>query len=61
MTCRCRKKVTEHTPRCQAEQGTVTLTREEADKLNDLIEYVRRGWVGPHAQTVKMLREKVGK
>lgn len=59
MTCRCRKKVTEHTPRCQAEQGTVTLT--EADALRDLLEYVRRGWVGPHAQTIRMLRGKVAK
>jgi len=49
------------TCRCQAEHGTVTLTRAEADALRDLLEYVRRGWVGPHAQTVTALREKVGK
>ena len=65
--------MTQHTKRCQDEQGeaytptdpdgsdTVTLTRIEADALRDLLEYVRRGWVGPHAPTVKMLREKVGK
>lgn len=59
MTCRCRKKVTEHTPRCQAEHGTVTLTQTEADALRDLLEYVRRGWVGPHAKTLDMIRRKV--
>lgn len=41
MTCKCRKKVIEHAPRCQAEQGTVTLTRAESDALRDLLEYVR--------------------
>ena len=68
--------VIQHTKRCQAAQkdtydpaeargdigsGTVTLTRTEADALRDLLDYLRRGWVGPHAQTVKALRERVGK
>lgn len=63
MTCKCRKKVLriQHTERCQAEQGTVTLTRAEADALRDLLEYVRQGWVGAHVEAVKMLRKKVGK
>ena len=42
-------------------RGTVTLTRSEADALRDLLEYVRQGWVGPHAQTIRMLRGKVAK
>lgn len=49
------------TCRCQAEHGTVTLTRTEADALRDLLAYLRRSWLGAHAQTVKLLREKVGK
>jgi hypothetical protein len=63
MTCKCRKKVlrVQHTERCQSEQGTVTITRPEADALRDLLEYVRQGWVGPHAQTIRMLRGKVAK
>ena len=40
------------------EQG-VNFTREEAQKLRALAEYLMRGYVGPHAGTVEMIRRKV--
>jgi len=37
----------------------VNFTREEAQKLRALAEYLMRGYVGPHAGTVEMIRRKV--
>ncbi len=37
----------------------VWFTREEAQKLRALAEYCARGYMGPHAGTVEMIRRKV--
>jgi hypothetical protein len=37
----------------------VHFDREEAAKLRELAEYLMRGYVGPHAKTVEMIRQKV--
>ena len=39
----------------------VWFTREEAQKLRALAEYCARGYMGPHAGTVEMIRRKVGR
>lgn len=33
--------------------------REEAQLLRALADYCMRGWVGPHAKTIEMIRRKV--
>ena len=44
----------------QAERDKgIHFTREEAQKLRALAEYCARGYMGPHAGTVEMLRRKV--
>jgi hypothetical protein len=44
----------------QVERGKgVHFDREEAQKLRALAEYLMRGYVGPHAATVMMIRRKV--
>lgn len=37
----------------------VCFTRDEAQKLRALAEYCARGYMGPHAGTVEMIRRKV--
>ena len=37
----------------------VWFTREEARMLRELAEYLMRGYVGPHAKTLEMIRMKV--
>lgn len=37
----------------------VHFDREEAQKLRELAEYCMRGWVGPHAKTIELIRRKV--
>ena len=37
----------------------VHFDREEAQKLRELAEYLMRGYVGPHAKTIAMIRRKV--
>lgn len=37
----------------------VCFTRDEAQKLRALAEYLMRGYVGPHAKTLEMIRRKV--
>ena len=39
--------------------GGVHFDREEAQKLRELAEYCMRGYMGPHAATVMMIRRKV--
>ena len=34
---------------------------EEAQKLRELAEYLMRGYVGPHAKTIELIRRKVGR
>ena len=41
------------------EVGGVHFDREEAQKLRALAEYCARGYMGPHAGTVEMIRRKV--
>ena len=43
------------------EVGGVHFDREEAQKLRELAEYLMRGYVGPHAKTIAMIRRKVGR
>lgn len=44
----------------QVERGKgVHFDREEAQKLRALAEYLMRGYIGPHAGTVEMIRRKV--
>lgn len=37
----------------------VHFDREEAQLLRALADYCMRGWVGPHAKTIEMIRRKV--
>ncbi len=37
----------------------VWFTREEAQKLRALAEYCARGYMGPHAKTLEMIKTKV--
>ena len=37
------------------------LSREEVQDLRALLDYLKSGWQGPHAQTVKHLAERVGR
>jgi len=37
----------------------VHFDREEAQKLRELAEYLMRGYVGPHAKTIELIRRKV--
>jgi len=37
----------------------VHFDREEAQKLRALAEYLMRGYVGPHAKTIELIRRKV--
>jgi len=39
--------------------GGVHFDREEAQKLRAMAEYCARGYMGPHARTVEMIRRKV--
>ncbi len=39
--------------------GGVHFDREEAQKLRELAEYCMRGYVGPHAKTIELIRRKV--
>ena len=39
----------------------VHFDREEAQKLRELAEYLMRGYVGPHAKTIELIRRKVGR
>lgn len=41
------------------EVGGVHFDREEAQQLRALAEYLMRGYVGPHAKTLEMIRMKV--
>ena len=41
------------------EVGGVHFDREEAAKLRELAAYCMRGYMGPHAATVKMILAKV--
>ena len=41
------------------EGGGVHFDREEAQLLRALAEYCMRGWIGPHAKTIEMIRRKV--
>lgn len=44
----------------EADKG-VHFDGEEAQKLRDLAEYLMRGYVGPHAKTIELIRRKVGR
>ena len=44
----------------QAERDKgVHFTREETQKLRELADYCMRGYMGPHAKTIEMIRRKV--
>ena len=45
-------------PKCSEKEG-VHFDREEAQKLRELADYLMRGYVGPHAKTLEMIKTKV--